>query len=266
MRIGAAILRAISREPGRDDYSRETEKEASGNELALLRKEFPKFSRLVKGARVVDFGCGAGRQSVALVREEGCYVCGIDSNERSLEKAKQLALDNGLRENDIAFVGRPTREMMHAFDLVISKDAMEHYPDPIAILGEMRNLIHENGKILITFGPPWLAPYGSHMHFFCKVPWLNIIFSEQSVMAVRFLYRNDGARRYEDVESGLNKMTVSKFEKIVAQTGFVIDFMTYSCVKGQSWLSRLPYLRELFINQVSCILAVQSNKASTPIQ
>lgn len=40
-------------------------------------------------------------------------------------------------------------------------------------------------SLLITFGCPWLSPYGSHMHFFTKMPWINVFFSETTVMRVR---------------------------------------------------------------------------------
>lgn len=107
---------------------------------------------------------------------------------------------------------------------------------------------------MITFGCPWFSPYGSHMHFFCKLPWVNLIFPERTVMRVRSLYRNDGAMRYEDVESGLNKMSVAKFERIIANAGMRVLFRRYTGVKGYDFLTRLPVLRELFVNRIDCAL------------
>ncbi|MFH0775334.1 MAG: methyltransferase domain-containing protein [bacterium] len=260
MRIGEIVLRAFSKKPYKGDYNQDTEQELSHNELSLLRKEFPQFSTLVKGKRVVDFGCGRGRQSISLVREEGCYVCGIDTNINILQQAKKLGSEIGIQNSNLIFVEHPPSEMLRTFDIVISQNAMEHFPDPIAVLNEMKGLIHQDGKILITFGPPWFAPYGSHMHFFCKVPWLNLIFSERTVMNVRALYRNDGAKRYEEVESGLNKITVKKFERIVSQSGLIIQYKKYSYVKRLNWMKNLPLLRELFINHISCILTLPHNK------
>ncbi len=52
----------------------------------------------------------------------------------------------------------------------------------------MLSLLNHDGKMLITFGPPSYAPYGSHMRFFSKIPWLNIWFSEKTVMAVQRAY------------------------------------------------------------------------------
>jgi SAM-dependent methyltransferase len=109
--------------------------------------------------------------------------------------------------------------------IVISQNSMEHFEDPVKILDEMKSALNQDGKILITFAPPWFAPYGSHMHFFCKVPWINILFSERTVMKVRSNFRSDGATKYEEVESGLNKMTVTKFERIVANAKLTFEII-----------------------------------------
>lgn len=74
-------------------------------------------------------------------------------------------------------------------------------------------------------------------------------------MKVRSRFRSDGAKKYEEVESGLNKMTIAKFESIVASCGLRMTYRKYECVKGINWLSRVPLLREFFINQATVILS-----------
>ncbi len=92
------------------------------------------------------------------------------------------------------------------------------------------------------------------MAWFCRVPWMHALFTERTVMSVRSLYRSDGARRYVDVETGLNKMTVGRFEGILARSNLQVQSRAYRCVKGLDVLGRLPGLREFFINQASCVL------------
>ncbi len=74
-------------------------------------------------------------------------------------------------------------------------------------------------------------------------------------MNVRRRFRSDGALKYEEVESGLNKMTVTKFEQIILKSGLQTEYRKYNCVKGLNFLSKIPYIRELFINRITCILA-----------
>lgn len=90
--------------------------------------------------------------------------------------------------------------------------------------------------------------------FFCRLPWINLLFSEKTVMTVRSRYRGDGALRYEDVESGLNKMSLRRFERLLESSRFRIEWIRYRGVKGQDWVRRFPVLRELLTNHVTCSL------------
>lgn len=248
------MLVALSRDPSQGDFAEDYAHGSQVSSLSLLRREYPDLSSLVRGKAVVDFGCGEGLESIALAREENCAVLGLDTNTRILERAIGNAAIAGLQDRQVIFLARPTKEMLGAFDVVVSQNAMEHFPDPEGVIREMKALLRPGGVLLITFGPPWFAPYGSHMHFFCRVPWLNLLFSEKTVMAVRSRYRNDGAERYVDVESGLNMMTLRRFEDFVSRSGLSIRSRRYGCVKGQDWLGRIPWIRELFVNRVTAIL------------
>ena len=84
---------------------------------------------------------------------------------------------------------------------------------------------------------------------------MNVLFAEQTFMNVRKRFRTDGATKYEDVESGLNKMSVAKFERIITSSSLKIEFKNHRCIKEINLLARIPFLREFFINQVSVILS-----------
>ena len=177
-------------------------------------------------------------------------------NPRTLEVARQAA-DQSPQKSRVRFtdsLATPADGTRERFDLVISKDSLEHFQDPELMLATMSGALNDDGKLFITFGPPWYSPYGSHMYFFTRVPWVNLLFSERTVMAVRSRYRDDGAMRYEEVESGLNRMSVGRFERIVKDSGLRMSWYRYDCVKGLDIASRVPLLRELLINHVSCIL------------
>ena len=91
------------------------------------------------------------------------------------------------------------------------------------------------------------------MHFFTRVPWVHLLFPESVVMRVRSRFRADGARKYEEVEGGLNRMSVRRFLRVMSEAGFRVVRVEYRCIRRWDWLSRVPLLRELFINRVSCI-------------
>ena len=248
------LLLLFSRKPGSPDYSYGRTESDSDDALSLLCKVFPNFLNSIRGMDILDYGCGTGRQAVALASHGARYVLGIDTNGKALGAAQALVRERNL-EQQVELSGRFDARCVGRFDLVISQNSMEHYPDPASALEEMKSALKPNGRVLVTFGPPWFAPYGSHMHFFTKLPWVNLLFSERTVLNVRRHFRQDGATRYEEVESGLNKMTVARFERIVSQAGVSVRYRRYDCVKNLRFLGRIPALRGLFINHISCILA-----------
>lgn len=211
--------------------------------LGLLRSEFSGFAETVDGKRVLDFGCGFGHQSAALA-QLGAVVTGLETNRKTLERARQLY-------PNVTFTDHIPDG---SFDYVISQNAMEHYHDPKAVLLAMKRALAPGGALLITFGPPWYAPWGAHCAYFCKLPWVQLLFPEATVMAIRSRYRSDGAKRYTEVESGLNMMSLRKWERLVADSGLRVQMLKYHGVKNLAFLTRIPLVRELFTRHVTAAL------------
>lgn len=247
--IGEFVLRAISRPLDSGDYIRAVEPKGLDGALSALEREFPDLPNLVTNKRVLDFGCGTGRQSVSLAKRYGSEVYGLDINDRWLSAAEQRAAEHLLKRDKVQFGKSPSGE---SFDTVITVNAMEHFSDPVGVLQQMTNYLRPGGKILLTFSPPWLSPFGHHMHFFCRLPWLHLIFPERTVMKVRASYRSDGATTYAD--AGLNKMTLARFRKIVDSSGLDVVCIRYNGVKGVSAFTQIPIIRELLTNRVTAIL------------
>jgi ubiquinone/menaquinone biosynthesis C-methylase UbiE len=224
-----------------------TERDVPPDPLKDLRREFPNLATLLSNRDVLDFGCGFGDQAAAMAREFGAHVTGLDTHLGLIGSATR-------RYGDVA---RFTDHLDgNTFDVVISQDAMEHFDDPSSALAAMAAALRPGGVILMVFGPPWWAPYGAHMRFFCSVPWLQLWFSEKTVMAVRTRYRQDGAKHYEEIESGLNKMSLAKFERIVRNSGLKVLDRHYVGVKKIHFLTKIPVVRELTTVIVAATLTV----------
>jgi SAM-dependent methyltransferase len=252
MQIGEKLLLLASRTPDSAEYDH-IEEYAAGDALAILRRNFPDLPGLVAGKEVLDFGCGPGLQSVALAQLGARKVVGLDTDPPSLAKAR-AAVERAGVTGRVELADRLRDEHKDRFDLVISQNSMEHFPDPAACLAVMKQAVRPGGTVLITFGPPWLAPYGSHMYFFTRLPWVHLLFSEKTVLKVRSRFRDDGATRYEEVEQGMNRMTLAKFERLIQESGLKVQYRKYECSRGLDALGRLPGIRELFVNHVSCAL------------
>jgi len=236
--------RELEKKEMRDEWT-------TDNSLDLSARFFPNFFQDIKGKTILDFGCGYGFQSIALVQKDADFVVGVDIKEKCLEKGKKLAANNKV-DKKIQFTSKLGEKFHDYFDIALSHNSFEHFDDPAQILEELKLVLKKRGKIYISFGPPWFAPFGVHNYFFIKIPWANILFSERTIMSVRCLYTKETVTKYEEI--GLNKMTIKKFEKLIANSGMDIEYIHYEAVKGLNFLGKIPFLRELFINHVSCIL------------
>jgi len=246
MSLAAVILRALSRDPGQPEYAGGTSRATPENALEFLVKTVPGFTTRLAGAEVLDFGCGHGLQALAM----GKYarrVVGVDLPRDVLQAswATHAAAN-------VEF--RTTLEPGERFDVVVSCSSFEHFSDPGAILREMRSRTRPGGIVIISFAEPWYSPHGSHMDGFTRLPWINLLFPESAVMSVRARYRRDGALRYEDIEGGLNRMTVARFEALIRGSGMAVEQVHLWPVKGLPLVTRLPVVRELLTGAASCIL------------
>ena len=84
------------------------------------------------------------------------------------------------------------------------------------------------------------------MAFFCRLPWVQLLFPERTVMEVRSLFRPKG-------KLVCPEMSVAKFERLVQASGFSSEYTRYDCVHQMNWLAATP-VRKLLVNRVSCVL------------
>jgi SAM-dependent methyltransferase len=209
----------------------------------------PAFPERLHGLSVLDFGCGYGFQAIALAKRGICKsVVGVDI--RNTEAARSNATRHGVADR-VRFTESIAAER---FDSVYSCSAFEHFADPKQILGLMLSSVKPGGEVIITFAEPWWSPYGSHFSGYSRLPWVNVLFSEATVMAVRSRYRSDGAKRYEDVEGGLNRMTLAKFERIMRNAPARIESMNVFPVRGLPLVTKIPLVREFLSTAASCVL------------
>ncbi len=253
--LGVRILLPLSRDPAAPDFPGGTER-TTGEDAALsfVLKTVPGFIELIQGKTVLDFGCGLGWQAVAMAKRGAGRVVGLDI--RDLTAAAANARQAGCAER-VSFTNRLSPDEL--FDVVISCSSFEHFSDPGDILRQMRETTRPGGVVIITFAEPWYSPHGSHMNFFAKIPWVNLLFTERSVMEARSHFRSDGAQHYEQVKGGLNRMTIARFERLIRASGLKIDFLKVYPVKNLPAIGRMPIFRELLTGAATCILRKPDN-------
>jgi len=104
----------------------------------------------LRGARVLDVGCGAGLLSEALARE-GAQVVALDLAPELVEVAKLHLLESGLQvDYRLVSVEALAAEMPAGFDAITCMEMLEHVPDPGSVLEACAALLKPGGKLFVS--------------------------------------------------------------------------------------------------------------------
>lgn len=211
--IQCRILKRLS--PGPPDCCSGCIYEGKSKLVVLMGDDF--FTKIA-GKVVIDFGCGEGGDVVEMAGKGARRVIGIDIRKNVLQAAREKAISAGVQKT-CCFVSSTTERA----DVIVSADAFEHFADPAGILRVMETLLQPGGEVLVSFGPTWYHPLGGHL--FSVFPWAHLIFSEKALIRWRSTFKADGATRFGEVAGGLNQMTISRFEELVAASPLQIASM-----------------------------------------
>jgi SAM-dependent methyltransferase len=253
--LGEYILGRLSRDPAGGDYLNEGF-ESKHNDpsfcISELQRWFPDITRQIAGKKVLDIGCGEGMEALALSRMGAAFVHGIDiyiDAPRNEAIRKESAGEIRFSVMDATHTSFPDEE----FDAAVTYAAFEHFADPFAVLKECVRVVRPGGLVFLT-SSVWAHPYGSHMQFFTKVPWVQYLFSEKTIMTVRKKYRNDGAMRFADVPGGLNKVGIASFRRMVKALDLELPYLKLNAIKQLDVLTKIPYVNELFTNMFIAVI------------
>ncbi len=104
----------------------------------------------LKGARVLDVGCGGGILSESLARA-GADVIGIDLAAAVLDVARLHLLESGLevdyREVSVEVLAD---EMSGQFDVITCLEMLEHVPDPTSVIRACADLLKPGGRLFLS--------------------------------------------------------------------------------------------------------------------
>ena len=107
----------------------------------------------LRGASVLDIGCGAGGIDITLVQAQGAgFVTGIDVEDPVIEHARSLIAAAGLssRIGLCKVAPGPLPFPPACFDVVFSKDAIVHIPDKAALMAEVFRVLRPGGWFLAS--------------------------------------------------------------------------------------------------------------------
>lgn len=204
--VGASMLNAIARLKI-SEFPDESPVYVGRSKMEVLLG--PRVWDHVVGRTVLDFGCGPGIEAVEMAQRGARRVIGIDLRQKWLQMANARAEAAGV--TGCCTFAKTWDEPV---DVILCIDCFEHFADPAAILVQMRRLLNPGGRVLVSFGPPWGHPLGGHVY--SVFPFSHLVFPDAALVRWRSTFKTDGARTV--LESGLNKMTVGRFERLIADS------------------------------------------------
>jgi SAM-dependent methyltransferase len=181
-----------------------------------LRVLLPGIEAEIKDKVVLDFGCGPGAEAREMALLGAKRVIGLDISEKWLQLAREQADNEGIGSR-CEFVSRVTSPV----EVIVSVDSFEHFAEPYAVLQTMYSLLAPGGRLFISFGPTWYHPLGGHL--FSVFPWAHIVLKEKALIQWRDQFKSDGAKKFSEVEGGLNQMTIRRFEELLKQGAFAVE-------------------------------------------
>ena len=195
----------------------------------------------------------------------GCKrVVGIDISEGRIENGK-LYHANHPNFKNLELVNEDIydTETTEEFDIIISRDVIEHIPNQEKFMNRCRDFMKPNGLYFIGF-PPWYNPFGGHQQllknsFFSKLPYFHII--------PRFMYKGL-LRIIGESESKIKGMleiydtriTIDRLNRILKVNDYQIlkktdylfnpNYETKFGIKPRKQLkliSSIPFIRNFFV-------------------
>ena len=223
----------------------------------------------VSGRDVLDVGCGTGNAAVLMARRGARRVAGIDYDPVEIDLGRErIAAEAPEVADHVELVCGADLEPLgdQDFDVVISKDSFEHYGEPEAMLAAMERRLRPGGLLAIGFGPLWNAPYGPHLD--TRVPWLHHVIGEDVILERwNELRPGKAATTYE--ETGVNRMTLARFERMMAGSGLeqvalARNVSDHPAVRAMKVPARVPGLRELFVTNVYGVWRAPAQVSTSP--
>jgi len=120
------------------------------HELNPARLAYIRDRVTLRGARVLDLGCGAGLLSEALAGE-GADVVGLDLAPELIDVARLHLLESGRKVDYRLTSAEALAEQEPAgFDVVACMEMLEHVPDPAAIVRACARLLKPGGSLFLS--------------------------------------------------------------------------------------------------------------------
>ncbi|MCC7045409.1 MAG: class I SAM-dependent methyltransferase [Alphaproteobacteria bacterium] len=190
----------------------------------------------LRGRTVLDFGCGHGALAIEMAEAGAARVVAIDCSAERIAYCRDKVLPGApqgvleLRRGDIADMDESA-----SFDLIVSRDTMEHVWPLEPVLAAMARLLRPGGSLYLGFSPLYCSPFGDHGELRTPLPWAHLLAGEARVLAA--FNRTNHSDFRSLVEAGFNMLTPRQFRARFDALGFVTAHLRIN--PAEQWSKRI---------------------------
>ena len=145
--LGSPLYLKVYGEHIHDGYyvtGRESRQEAQENLIRLLVEK----SRINRGARILDVGCGMGGSSIWLARNLGATTTGITISPVQVKIARKLARAEKVKSSFLLMNAERMR-FEETFDVIWVVAALTHFQNQKDFLKSASGFLNKSGKLII---------------------------------------------------------------------------------------------------------------------
>lgn len=162
--------------------------------------------------RVLDVGCGNGATTRAAARTAAHgSALGIDLSEAMLERARELAHEQGVKNVAFEASDAQTRAFDPEFDCAISRFGVMFFDNPVAAFANIRSGLRDGGRVAFVvwqamLANEWMVVPGAAMLAYVELPT-----SEPGAPGPYALADADRVRAIFD-DAGFTDLSIDPFE------------------------------------------------------
>lgn len=164
--------------------------------------------------KVLDFGCGSGRLTIALLRE-GIDVHGMDISQNSLDELTSYVLQN--RTSHWGKLTTSTSLPINKFDAIVGADVLHHVdlPQTLSLLYKKLN----KSGVMVFSEPNALYPLWYIHYWIRNIPWnIEKGILQCTLRTIRHVCINNGFKNFEIQGFGLLlPVTLTQYMRFLKQ-------------------------------------------------
>ena len=245
------------RHKNKNQYFNEQVRTVSKHVLPYLQE----VMTIDENTSVLEIGCGEGGNLKPFL-DLGCKnVVGVDLNQAKIDVANEKFAEYKDRAH---FICGDIYEMdsLGKFDLIITRDVIEHIHDQGRFLEFIKQFLTEDGKFFMGF-PPWQNPFGGHQQlckskFLSKLPYFHLLpgFMYKGILK---LFGEPERRVNIFMEIRQTGISIDRLERLLKKSNYKKDKYTHYFInpnyetkfglkprKQIKLISAIPWVRNFF--------------------